>query len=104
MLGTLAGLGIMALIIVADPDPWMIILFLGLAQFGAEMLITRNYFWAQVCITPLALVGTALMAGMSTQLLYDRILETVIGSVIRVAVALTGSALSQRLLFAATGS
>ncbi len=104
VLGTLAGLGIMALIIVADPNPWTIILFLGLAQFGAEMLITRNYFWAQVCVTPLALVGTALMAGMSTQLLYDRILETVIGSVIGVGVALLGSALSRRRPFAATGS
>ncbi|MGP5071458.1 FUSC family protein [Arthrobacter rhombi] len=103
VLGTLAGLGIMALIIVADPNPWTIILFLGLAQFGAEMLITRNYFWAQVCVTPLALVGTALMAGMSTQLLYDRILETVIGSVIGVAVALAGSALRRRLPVA-TGS
>ncbi|MGP5725518.1 FUSC family protein [Arthrobacter rhombi] len=103
VLGTLAGLGIMALIIVADPNPWTIILFLGLAQFGAEMLITRNYFWAQVCVTPLALVGTALMAGMSTQLLYDRILETVIGSVVGVAVALAGSALRRRLPVA-TGS
>lgn len=104
VLGTIAGLGVMALIIVAEPSPWMIILFLGLAQFGTEMLITRNYFWAQVCVTPLALVGTALMAGMSTQLLYDRMLETVIGSVIGVAVALAGSALRRRLPSGVTAS
>jgi len=97
VLGTIAGLAVMALVIVVDPNPWATILFLGLAQFGAEMLITRNYFWAQVCVTPLALVGTALMAGMSTQLLYDRMLETVIGSVIGVAVALAGSALRRRM-------
>lgn len=97
VLGTIAGLGVMAVVIVVDPSPWAAILFLGLAQFGTEMLVTRNYFWAQVCVTPLALVGTALMAGMSTQLLYDRMLETVIGSVIGVGVALAGSALRRRM-------
>jgi uncharacterized membrane protein YccC len=97
MLGTMGGLVIGAAIILLNPNPWMVVLIMGLGQFGAEMLITRNYFWAQVCVTPLALVGTALMAGMHPGLLYDRLLETLIGAVVGVGVVLLGSAYGNHL-------
>lgn len=97
VLGTIAGLFVMAAVILVDPGPWAVVLFIGLMQFCAEMLIARNYFWAQVCVTPLALVGTALGAGFSPALLYDRMLETVIGAVIGVAVVLAGSAYGRRI-------
>lgn len=88
VLGTLVGLGLMALIVVAHPPVWALILVIGAAQFAAEMFVTRNYFIAQIFVTPLALVGVSLVTGPSVQLFYDRALETVLGSAIGVLVVL----------------
>ncbi|MFB0834991.1 FUSC family protein [Arthrobacter halodurans] len=92
ILGTIAGLAVMAVIVLAAPSPWVAALVIGLMQFGAEMLITRNYFWAQVFVTPLALVGTSLAAGFGPGLLRDRMLETLVGAAVGVCVVLAGSA------------
>jgi uncharacterized membrane protein YccC len=55
------------------------------------MLVMRNYFLAQVFITPLALVGTSLITGLSTAVMYDRVVETVIGSAVGILGVLVGS-------------
>lgn len=88
VLGTLVGLLLMALIVVAQPPIWILILVIGAAQFGAEMFVARNYFIAQIFVTPLALVGVSLVSGATMQLFYDRALETVLGSLIGVLVVL----------------
>lgn len=88
VLGTIVGLGLMALIVVAHPPIWVLILVIGAAQFAAEMFVTRNYFIAQIFVTPLALVGVSLMTGPTVQLFYDRALETLLGSAIGVLVVL----------------
>ncbi|GAA3678447.1 FUSC family protein [Arthrobacter ginkgonis] len=97
VLGTLAGLLVMGAVILLDPNPWAAVLIMGLMQFATEMLIARNYFWAQVFVTPLALVGTSLGAGLSAGLLYDRMLETVIGAVVGIGVVLAGAAYAARV-------
>lgn len=97
ILGTVAGLVVMAGVILVNPGPWGVVLFIGVMQFCAELLIARNYFWAQVCVTPLALVGTSLAAGLGPSLVYDRMVETVIGAMIGVAVVLGGSAYGNRM-------
>ncbi|GER22809.1 FUSC family protein [Zafaria cholistanensis] len=97
VLGTLAGLLLMGAVILVDPDPWAAVLLMGLMQFATEMLITRNYFWAQVFVTPLALVGTSLGAGLSVGLLHDRMLETVIGATVGIGVVLAGAAYARRV-------
>jgi hypothetical protein len=76
VLGTFAGLSVMAAVSLLAPNPWVAVLIMGLMQFGTEMFVARNYFWAQVFVTPLALVGTGLGVGFSTSLLYDRMVET----------------------------
>lgn len=91
VLGTAVGLVVMALVIWVDPPLWSLVLIIGLFQFATEMLVIRNYFWAQVCITPLALIGVSLSREPSAALLYDRIVETAIGAVVGILVVLISS-------------
>ena len=85
VLGTAAGLAVLAILMWLAPPPWLVVLLMGLAQFGAELFINRNYFLAQMFVTPMALLGTALGTGLTPNLLYDRIVETVIGATVGVA-------------------
>lgn len=91
ILGTLTGLLAMAAVIAMDPPVWALLAMIGLLQFGAEMFIARNYFLGQIFVTPLALMGVSVGSGLDTALLYDRMLETVIGAVIGMLVVLIGS-------------
>lgn len=91
VLGTLVGLVLMALLIVLNPPLWLLLTLIGFFQFMAEMLVMRNYFMAQIFVTPLALVGVSVMSGLSTALLYDRMVETVIGSLVGILGVLLGS-------------
>ncbi|MFY9679660.1 FUSC family protein, partial [Glutamicibacter protophormiae] len=91
VLGTLVGLVLMALLIVLNPPLWLLLALIGFFQFMAEMLVMRNYFMAQIFVTPLALVGVSVMSGLSTALLYDRMVETVIGSLVGIFGVLLGS-------------
>ena len=78
------------------------VLIIAACQFGAEMLIARQYFLAQVCVTPLALLSTLLVVRVDPlDLLHDRFIDTVIGAVVGVAVVTAPSAwrrLRSRLL------
>lgn len=95
VLGTGAGLILMALIVLLQPQPWVAVLIIGLMQFLAEVFVTRNYFWAQFFVTPLALVGTSLGKPLTTGILYDRAVETLIGVVISVIVVVLMNAASR---------
>lgn len=89
ILGTFSGivlvLGIMALDV---PLVGMAVL-IALCQYGAELYIARNYFFAQTFVTPLALLNTSMAVGWSNQLAYDRIVETIIGSLVGMGGVLT---------------
>jgi hypothetical protein len=92
ILGTVVGLVLLALVVVAHPQPWLLVVFIAVCQFGAEMLIARQYFWAQVTVTPLALMSTLLAAPVNPEaLLHDRFIDTVIGAVVGVGVVLAPS-------------
>ena len=91
ILGTLTGLVLMAAIIAFAPPVWVLLAMIGLLQFAAEMFIARNYFLAQIFVTPLALVGVSFGTGLNNVLLYDRMLETIIGALVGVLVVLLGS-------------
>lgn len=102
ILGTLTGLVLMAAVIAFAPPVWVLLTMIGLLQFAAEMFIARNYFLAQIFVTPLALVGVSFGTGLNTVLLYDRMLETIIGALVGMLVvllgALYGSWLRRRLM------
>jgi hypothetical protein len=73
------------------------VLVIAACQFGAELFIARQYFVAQVFVTPLALFATLLAAPVDPSLLLrDRIVETVIGAAVGVAVV-TAPAVWHRL-------
>ncbi len=92
ILGTLTGLVLMAAVIAFAPPPWVLLAMIGLLQFAAEMFIARNYFLAQIFVTPLALVGVSFGTGLNTVLLYDRMLETIVGALVGMLVVLLGAA------------
>lgn len=93
VLGTVVGLALLAAIVLLHPSPWMVVVLIAVCQFGAEMLIARQYFWAQVTITPLALMSTLLAAPANPgSLLHDRFIDTVIGALIGVLVVLAPGA------------
>jgi hypothetical protein len=87
IIGTVLGLVILAGIVLLDLEPWQTVLVMALCQFGAEMFIIRQYLLAQVFVTPLALISTLLVVPSPPAiLLRDRIIETVIGAAIGIAV------------------
>ncbi|MGO4589469.1 FUSC family protein [Paenarthrobacter sp. 2TAF44] len=85
--GTVVGLVLLAGILWLNPAPWAMVLVIAACQFGAEMFIARQYLVAQIFVTPLALVATLLAAPVDPGLLLrDRIVETLIGAAVGVAV------------------
>ncbi|MGO4250509.1 FUSC family protein [Paenarthrobacter sp. RAF54_2] len=85
--GTVMGLVLLAGILWLNPAPWAMVLVIAACQFGAEMFIARQYLVAQVFVTPLALIATLLAAPVDPGLLLrDRIIETLIGAAVGVAV------------------
>jgi hypothetical protein len=93
IVGTVLGLVILAGIVLLDLQPWQTVLVMALCQFGAEMFIIRQYLLAQVFVTPLALISTLLVVPSSPAiLLRDRIIETVIGAAVGIAVVLAPGA------------
>lgn len=93
IIGTVLGLVLLAGILALNPAPWQMVLVMALCQFGAELYIARNYVVAQVFVTPLALVSPLLVAPAAPgMLLRDRIVETVIGAAVGIAVVLAPSA------------
>ncbi|MHC6175393.1 FUSC family protein [Glutamicibacter endophyticus] len=97
VLGTLAGMIFMLALIPLNPPLWALVLTLGCFQFLTEMFVLRNYFLAQIFVTPMALVGVSLGTGLGGAVIYDRIIETVIGSCIGVLGVVAGSLLGRAL-------
>ncbi|MEU8956486.1 FUSC family protein [Streptomyces sp. NPDC048518] len=65
----------------------LIVCCLALA-FGAEALITRNYWLGTVCVTPMALLVTEFARFQQPgELILDRVVDTVVGAVLGVAAA-----------------
>ncbi|WP_104175220.1 FUSC family protein [Arthrobacter sp. Y81] len=90
IIGTVLGLIVLAGVLLLNPAPWQTVLVIAVCQFGAEMFIARQYVLAQVFVTPLALSSTLLAApAVPEVLLRDRIVETVIGAAVGIAVVVT---------------
>jgi hypothetical protein len=93
IIGTVLGLVLLAGVVLLGLQPWQTVLVMALCQFGAEMFIIRQYLVAQVFVTPLALISTLLVVPSSPAiLLRDRIIETVIGAAVGIAVVLAPGA------------
>ncbi|WP_350349214.1 FUSC family protein [Agromyces sp. G08B096] len=95
--GTLVGVLVTGLILWPDPPVWVLVLIVAIAQFGAEVFVTRHYGTALVFITPLALVVAHLAQPVPVgSLLVDRAVETVLGCAVAIVAVLAARALSAR--------
>ncbi|GAA1394918.1 FUSC family protein [Luteococcus peritonei] len=98
-IGTLVGLVGAGLLLALHLPPVLLVVVIAVLQLLTEMWVGRNYAVAMVFITPLALgmgqVGGAHPIG---PLLFDRGVETLVGSVVGIGVALAGHELRRRRL------
>lgn len=89
LVGTLLGVGIAAVILALHPPLLLTVAIVAALQVGAELFVVRNYGLALVFVTPLALVMIALAHPQDVGgLLWHRLLETVIGVLVVIAITL----------------
>lgn len=85
--GTLGGLAVAAVLLALHLPGWAIVVTAVVLQTGAELLVMRNYAVALLFITPLALVvGTTMHPADTPALLTDRLVATVVGVLVALAV------------------
>ncbi|WP_158865534.1 FUSC family protein [Leifsonia sp. AG29] len=89
IIGTVAGVVVAAAVLAWSPPALLVIAVIVVCQFFAEMLVGRSYGWALVFITPMALAVSHLASPAPLGvLLLDRVLETVLGAGIGIALVL----------------
>lgn len=95
--GTTLGLATSAPLLLLELGPVALVLVVVGLQIATELSVGRNYGLALLFITPMALLmgqlGTARPVG---QLLSDRVIETVIGALVAVALLLVEHPLARR--------
>ena len=86
-LGTLGGVVVAGLLLWWHPPVLALVAIAAALQFGAELLVGRNYGLALLCVTPLAIImGEIGQRHPLGPLLTDRALETLLGAACAVAV------------------
>jgi hypothetical protein len=89
ILGTIGGVVVAALVLVWSPPALVVIAVIVVCQFFAEMLVGRHYGYALLFITPMALAVSHLASPAPIgSLVLDRVLETVLGAGIGIALVL----------------
>jgi len=87
--GTAVGLVVAAGVFALHPAGWQLVGVVVVLQTVAELFVVRNYGFAMIFITPLALVMNLLVGSVPADvLLRDRAVETLIGVVVGTGVAL----------------
>ncbi|MGW0812960.1 FUSC family protein [Streptomyces viridiviolaceus] len=108
VVGNLAGVLLFAAIApLAHLGQAALVLFCLAFNFGAEALITRNYWLGSVCVTPMALLITE-FAGYqeSGELITERVVDTLVGALVGflAAVAVTNRRAGDRVEQAVTAA
>ncbi len=95
--GTFLGVGLFTLLAWIRPEGLWLVVVLALLQSGVEVVVARNYGLAMIFITPLALsIATAGRGAGTGIVIRDRILDTLLGAVIAMAVLWSGEWLRRR--------
>ncbi|MFJ7899965.1 FUSC family protein [Streptomyces sp. NPDC096198] len=101
VVGNLVGVLLFAAIVPLAHQSGLALVLCGLAlNFGAEALITRNYWLGSVCVTPMALIVTEFARHQEPgALITDRVLDTLLGALFGfvAAVAVTNRRAGNRL-------
>ncbi|WP_327731127.1 FUSC family protein [Streptomyces sp. NBC_00487] len=104
VVGNLAGvLAFAALVPLAHLGPTALVLCCLALGFGAEALISRNYWLGSICVTPMALLVTEFVRyGNPGELIADRLLDTLVGALVGflAAVAVTNRRAGDRVAHA----
>jgi uncharacterized membrane protein YccC len=94
VLGTFLGVLSFELIVMTNPSRIWFILIIMLLQFATEVVVTRNYVLALIFITPLALSNSTIgRLAESNVTVEGRILDTLLGAAIAMAVFWAGEAI-----------
>lgn len=81
VVGTVVGLGVFWVVLLLEPHNAWLALVVALLQFGAEMVVVRNYGLALTLITPLALIISAQGSTSRETLVLERLGDTLLGAV-----------------------
>ncbi|MFJ6096706.1 FUSC family protein [Williamsia muralis] len=87
LLGNVGGAAIAAGLLALPIGYWGAVVLIAVLQVLAEMLVTVNYALCSLLVTPMALMLTALGAGLAPEVAVDRVLDTAVGVVIAVVLA-----------------
>ena len=87
LLGNVGGAAIAAGLLALPIGYWGAVVLIAVLQVLAETLVTVNYALCSLLVTPMALMLTALGAGLAPEVAVDRVLDTAIGVVIAVVLA-----------------
>lgn len=89
IIGTTLGLIPLAIVLWMDLGPWGTIAAVAVCQFIVELMVIRQYLIAQMFVTPLALLSISLSGTVDPgSMLMDRVMETLVGSLVGMAVLL----------------
>ncbi|CAL9363411.1 FUSC family protein [Streptomyces sp. enrichment culture] len=108
VVGNIAGVLLFAALVpLAHLGQVLLVLFCIALNFGAEALITRNYWLGTVCVTPMALLITE-FAGYQQpgELITERVVDTLVGALVGflAAVAVTNRRAGNRVEQAVTAA
>ncbi|MEU4052710.1 FUSC family protein [Streptomyces olivaceus] len=108
VVGNVAGVLLFAALVpLAHLGQVLLVLFCLALNFGAEALITRNYWLGSVCVTPMALLITE-FAGYQQpgRLITERVVDTLVGALVGflAAVAVTNRRAGNRVEQAVTAA
>ncbi|MFG2950378.1 FUSC family protein [Streptomyces adustus] len=101
VVGNLVGVLVFAALVpLAHLHPAALVLCCLALNFGAEALISRNYWLGSICVTPMALLITEFARTQDAgQLITERVLDTLIGALVGLvaAIAVTNRRSGDRL-------
>ncbi|PXW31386.1 UNVERIFIED_CONTAM: fusaric acid resistance family protein [Williamsia faeni] len=86
LIGNIAGALIAAGLLALPLGYWGAVVLIVLLQTAAELLVTINYGLCSLAVTPMALLLTALGAGLTPDVALDRVLDTAVGVVLGIVV------------------
>ncbi|WP_197037899.1 MULTISPECIES: FUSC family protein [Actinomycetes] len=87
LLGNVGGAAIAAGLLALPIGYWGAVVLIAVLQVLAETLVTVNYALCSLLVTPMALMLTALGAGLAPEVAVDRVVDTAVGVVIAVVLA-----------------
>ena len=100
--GNMVGAAIAWVVLMFDPSPAVVIALLVLCMVLTELLIGANYGLGQMMVTPMALLMTylALQGAAGAEIAPERVLDTLFGCLLGLAMAVLFSTVNERRLLA----